>query len=1337
GERYRITLTPNGGFFFGLKDRSHRADLHGKGLVPGQWHRITGVFQRPDLDLYLDGKRVASAKWDYDMDSGGSLHIGAKAGRLNFFQGEIDQIHIYPYARAPQPDDKTRYTDAGGKAMPQMLKETETDQTLVVDTGRIRATLSRATGAIIRLTAGEKTLVDETPQAPVFCQVLESATYDGLTDLTPGEVLDASWDFDGLGFFSRADGQVSATGTGRLLLPNDDVLQVQISYLFTAGSRHVRVNVKLTPQGRFNNRFLRSVGYRQPLVLNQRKRVVQAGDQGLRWDVRHRYQFHTHVRFMMEPDHNWWRHFHIDQNTDHSYSMWRAESEITSPLVSFRGRQAPGYMSAYDQQGGALFAYREFAQRAPKGLYVNAQDGGEQIVYFHAPSQPALAVSSPLAKTSVFGKPHAMDWIFFEGEEAFEAVDRELANAWGQERLASEFPNRLEPIGKTLDLWNAAPAPTALSPIVEGGVPIPRGAIASADQARLFLGDRETPLHTTPLAYWPDHSIKWLKLAFPLRQDSSVTAAPGSGEGDEVRFRVTRRKGDDVPARLVFGKNVRKGTLGTQIQLTTADGQITIDTGTIQLALGTGARWLRSLKLGERELLATNGQPQAWVDFLRPAGHTHIGGTTHPQGKPDPGPVTIDKIEVEESNGLRAVVRLEGMAQAQEPAKVIIRLETWAGRPFVRLFHTVEFLHDDPREAFVLRLGLRLPLALDATTTKLHAGGQDGPTPLPRSDRVGLRQTSHLNYEAWSWTKATPWRDIVQSGHRSRGWLDASDATSGLCVIQRNMWQEAPKELSYDAKNSTLTVGYWPGSSPLMDCRRYSDYPHRGQGESTPVDARWVRDDYYKNDPFKGVTRTHETILFLHDARMTPQATDSVAADFQSRPLVHTGWEWYARTGVTMPLAPADSADFKRLNANMDNLSRWWLFHQDAWGWYGFWNFGDVQHHYRSGYGRIFPPNTLARILALPEKERAQAKPRGEFRAHQDYSTQHDWAYDNGRWGWSNTEGLIGHFMSQMYLRTGRRDLFFFIEGNARHSRDVDARHAGKWFGLGTRHGVQHWSDGNHEERQTTFTEQRFHYLLTGEYRTREWNQALTDGHYSKGICRNHASHSGRTYGLLTRWEITGDEALGGMIRKYMRTLATPKGVAISTPIAFPDVKAPEIRGLHDGSMFFHAFGGMHALLEYYYLTEDPQVRASIIATADHVVGLGTRVVGGMHRKIVAFAARHADDPIPYQQALTEWAKGRGVPYVYQQVTANPAHWSGETSFLRGNVSGGLFWANDALYTMGALPSVPRLSDAQEATIRETEERLPTPPLRLPKGSWQNGYDKPAFKDYFKDRLLE
>jgi len=329
--------------------------------------------------------------------------------------------------------------------------------------------------------------------------------------------------------------------------------------------------------------------------------------------------------------------------------------------------------------------------------------------------------------------------------------------------------------------------------------------------------------------------------------------------------------------------------------------------------------------------------------------------------------------------------------------------------------------------------------------------------------------------------------------------------------------------------------------------------------------------------------------------------------------------------------------------------------------------------------------------------------------------------------------------MSLMYLRTGRRDLFFFIEANARHARDVDARHAGRWFGLGTRHGVQHWSDGNHEERQTTFTEQRFHYLLTGEARTREWNRVLTEGWFLKEPCTVHAAHSGRSYGLLTRWEMTGDPELGQTLREYMRALATPEGIAISTPVGFPEGKATgPAKGLNEPNMFFHCFGGLHAMLEYVYLTGDEAVAASLQRAADAALSPGSRGgAGDLLRKAVAYAARHAAAPEAYREALQAWCSGPGSQYAFQQVPGNPEHWTGETSYLIGNVSGGLFWANDALYVLGALPAEPALSaeTLAEMAARDAVPRLP--PAALPRGSWQDEYDRPEFSEYLRDHLNE
>jgi len=899
--------------------------------------------------------------------------------------------------------------------------------------------------------------------------------------------------------------------------------------------------------------------------------------------------------------------------------------------------------------------------------------------------------------------------------------------------LPSDGPAQFAPVDDEVDLWNAAEAPAHLAPLVAGGLPLPRGAVTGPDQVRLFVRGRESPVQARSIAFWPDGSVKWMLLVFPLDGQGGYGFAPGAGEGDQAAFRVTLRKGEPVPCALRFGKDVRAGAVATDMKVEAEDGAVRIATGPLVLRLAPGQLWLAGAALDGREMLRDDGRAQAHVDFLRPQSGYAVG-TTHPEGAPDPGPVRIDKVEIEEGGPLRAVVRLEGRAEAQEQPRVILRLEAYAGRPFVRLFHTVEFLHKDPRLAFVRRMGLHLPLALEREGLRVSAGGQKGPVALGRAALAGLRQTSHLNYEIWQADPARPYRQVRESAFRSRGWLDASDGRGGVAVVLGCMWQESPKEIAFRAGDPAVEVGLWPESAPLMDVRRYSNYPHRGQGESTPDDHRWVLDYYYRNDPFVGVTRTHEMLILFHRAAAASEV-DAVAADFQSRPLVYAGWPWYSRVGVTMPLNDPDDPKFSRFNANIGRVADWWLFHQRVWGWYGMWDFGDVRHLFRSGYGQIYAPDALAKILSIPPEQRTRENLRG-ISTKQDYFTQNDWAFDNGRWGWGNTEGLPNLFMAMQYLRTGRRDLFFFVEACARHSRDVDARHAGKWFGAGTRHGVQHWSDGNHEERQTTFTEQRFHYLLTGEHRTREWCRFLSDNHYLKGQCSVHAAHSGRSYGLLTLWEMTGDAKVGETLRNYMHCLAQPEGIDIQAPVKFPEGTAfDKPRDVNSANMFFYSFGGMHAVLEYYYLTGDERVRESLLKTAEFALAQGPGAAGGLFRKVVAFAARHAPDGERYRKALADWAAGPGFRPVFQQVTANRGHWTGETAHYVSSVPGAWFWLNDAVYTLGALEAEPELSPGTLAQIQALEDRPVTPQPRLPRGSWQSEYDRPELREYVRDRL--
>jgi len=1319
GERYRLQLSGDGGLFFGLKKAGLRGDLIRGRLKPGAWHRVTCVFEKPTMELYLDGRKVGTRKWDSDIGPGSTLYLGGKAGRHDRFKGRIDQVRIYQIARRPQAGDEKPVRPAGVAGPLKKLTVQEAAGKVAVDTGAMQFDLDTARlGFVSAVRVRGKSLVANDEVPPLVATVFESDTYDGFADYAQGKFIPATYALQTCTY--KKDGDAfEATSRGALQWVNGDAIPFEMLIRAEAGSARVHVRVTLDRRGEFKNRFIREVALQSPFALNRRKRIIQAGDRGVQFDTRYVYQYHVHVKFLTEPDHNFWQHIYVDQCSPTDYTIWRSESEATSGLGMFRGRAAAGWMTAYDEQGGALFAYHGLSQRAPKCLYLNASGGGLARISFHAPTHAALDPQDAAGCAQVFGAPHETDWIFFEGEHLFARPEHELAQAWGVEKLASDPPTREDQASSRIRLWDAGPTAGSLAPLVSGGLPLPRGELKDAEHVRLFLQGSEVPLQTKALAFWPDRSIKWLLLTFPLDGAGGCRVAGGQGEGKRLPFDVTLRGDKKVRFELQYGAAARKGAVTTPMTAIHETMNPIINTGPLELVLGKGPQWLRSVKLNGREMLRPGSTPAAFVDFLRTQ-ETYAVGTTHPRGQLDPSALVVEDIRLEEAGPLRAVARLEGYATGKERTRVILRLEAYAGRSFVRLFHSVEFLHKDPRRAFVRRMGLRLPLALDAAEARTIVGAQTGPKTLAAAARTGLRQTSHLHYDAWHQSDGQRYRTVQENGSRSRGWLDFSDGTRGLGVVVRNMWQHFPKELVADAEDGSLTIYLWPESGPLMDVRRYSNYPHRAQGESAGINASWVDKTWYPNDPFVGVSKTHEMLLVFHDASVTGDQIDSLAADFQRPGLVYCGPKWYWDTRITLQNIQPDDEKFRLVSRNMENLARFWMFHQRYWGWYGMWDYGDVRHRFHAGYGRIVTPDNLAEILAMPAKEQAGLSARG-LRQRQDYFPHHDWTYDNGRWGWSNTEGLCNLFMQTQYLRTGDRDLYFFTEAMARHVRDVDMRHDGRWFGKGTRHGVQHWSDGNHEERQTTHAEFRFYHYLSGDMRCRDFSDQLTK-YYLRGVCRNHASHSGRLYGILTNWEMTGDPQIGAALGRYVHAFIVPEGIVCNTPINVETGKrVGELRGVNGSGMFFDHFGALHALLEYYELTHDEALRDALIKMAQNGKGA---------QKTVAFAVRYARDPEPYRKALADWVGGKGYRYAFQQVSNRPIHWAGDTAFLVGNVSGGLFWAAREGYVLSALNAEPMLSPGQLAEIKRFDERPAIPRAPTLRESWQSEYDKPEFEEY-------
>jgi len=627
----------------------------------------------------------------------------------------------------------------------------------------------------------------------------------------------------------------------------------------------------------------------------------------------------------------------------------------------------------------------------------------------------------------------------------------------------------------------------------------------------------------------------------------------------------------------------------------------------------------------------------AYIDFQLEPDAAFPGDHRFPGGHLDAGELIIETIAVEESGPVRATVKLEGLTTNATPERIILRFQFFAGVPSMSITHTIVFRFENPQQTFLRAMGLAIPL--------------------PR----GAGQT--------------------RSG---TGW-----AGNDHCVgVIRNFRELQPKRITVE--NDRLLFELWPESAAPMDVRRYSEVLHRAQGEASESDDDLTSMRYDPEDLFVGVSRTHEMLVVFGDM----PDPEFLSADFQSPPLLYGGWKTYEDAAVVLP-APSQNAWPHAWEA-WTRFTNFFLWHREVHGWYGFWNFGDFRHYFRDGHGWVLPHGDASWLTAkalageiiptIPMEDRQL-----------DYAPANDWAYDNGRWGWSNTEGLPGLFLSHEYLRHGNRAVYFSAEAMARHARDVVTRHEGRWFGHGTRHGVQHWSDGNHEERQTTVTEYRLHYFLSGDARSRDVIEALYDGFYARTRVNIHASHSARLMGLLFHWELTGAESEAEQLKSYVRAFCSPDGIWVQPDVQFPgpfEVSPPQ--KLNDGSMFFHTFGAMHALIEYQALTADPVLAKSLLAMASKAESdpalLAAHVRGDdIHARIfwpaLAFAARHGSDSDRFRKFLLETIRGEEWKRLFQPVTANPAHWSGHTAGVAGHgqVPVSFFWQNWAAYLGWAL----------------------------------------------------
>ncbi|HEX9975149.1 MAG TPA: DUF6250 domain-containing protein [bacterium] len=615
--------------------------------------------------------------------------------------------------------------------------------------------------------------------------------------------------------------------------------------------------------------------------------------------------------------------------------------------------------------------------------------------------------------------------------------------------------------------WLGGKAP-ALSLGVSWGIPLPEGKIdPSSNYSLKNEQGKALPIQSWPLAYWPDGSLKWV----------GISTVVDSNAGTAFVLEPAKKSG--------------AGLLKTKVKLSETYDAVFVNTGIMQCEIPKiGSLLIRSIKMNGK-VISSDGR---LICILQNGPDQEFG--VQPSKEKFTG--IVERATVEQSGPVRAVVKIEGRHVSENGDRIwlsfIVRLYFFAGQQSVRMVHTIIYDGDQQKD-FIRGLGLVFDVPLDEQLYNRHIrfSGENGGLwdepcqPLNGSyplfnfetrenfyarqltgeriaepDSFSERQQflldhwaswndfklEQLNADGFRVQKRTndesAWIDAGY-GKRSEGMAFVGDVSGGLTVCVRDFWQSFPSALeaaNVKTDKAQLKAWLWSPAAEAMDMRHYDTL---AWGHTLQASYEDVQPGF---STATGVARTSEILLYASSEVPSYGTLNKIVHLGNQPPLLIASSEYIHCIPVFGVWSlPDRSTKGKRwIEDQLDTAIKYYQLEVEQRHWYGYWNYGDIQHGY-------------------------------------DHD-RHTWKYDMGGYAWDNTELMPNLWLWYSYLRSGREDIFHMAEAMTRHTGEVDVYHLGRFEGLGSRHNVIHWGCGAKEVRISQAALGRIYYYLTTDERT-------------------------------------------------------------------------------------------------------------------------------------------------------------------------------------------------------------------------------------------------------------
>ncbi|CAI7667030.1 unnamed protein product [Penicillium viridicatum] len=627
------------------------------------------------------------------------------------------------------------------------------------------------------------------------------------------------------------------------------------------------------------------------------------------------------------------------------------------------------------------------------------------------------------------------------------------------------------------------------------GLPWPQGKYRPQETSFSLTGDTEdkSELQSWATGYWADGSIKWTGHA--IAKSNQIYD----------KYTVTASSLGCVSNS---SSSSESSAANSSIVVTDGSDALTVNTGEIAVSFPKGGNIIiGDIKTKGGNIIGTNGRLVLQTQDSVPDNFDNRANSSIQYSNFDSN---INEVLVNRTS-VRTLVTIRGNHTVTDGTDhdpwlpFVVRFYLYANSATIKVVHSIVF--DGGEKDFITGLGIRFDVSLKGEEyydRHIRIAGVDGGifneavqgiTGLRRDPGEEVRAAQFAGQkladtESWD-TRVTTrlkwiptWADYsltqltadgfglrkrtkpgqswvkIPSGTRAEGLAYLGGATQGgLAVGLRDFWKRYPVGL--DISNAASDTGEltFPAADPL-DLRPF----HDGLGQDGYEDQLDALEITYEDwepgfDTPYGIARTSEVYLFAFDQTPTSDKLASLTAYMNDPPMLVAEPKYIHETqalGEYWALPEIASPAAATLEDRLHFIFDFYKGQIEQRRWYGFLDYGDFMHTYD------------------PDR--------------------HTWRYDVGGYAWDNSELSPDLFFWLYFLRTGSKDAYRFAEALTRHTGEVDVYHIGDWKGLGTRHGVQHWSDSAKQARISQPQYRKyFFYLSGGDERVGELLEELLD----------------------------------------------------------------------------------------------------------------------------------------------------------------------------------------------------------------------------------------------------